>query len=41
MKEIKMEIHELNRMIQRLKGEIDHVKKQVGRGPEDWYSSTG
>ncbi|XP_016056589.1 PREDICTED: keratin, type II cytoskeletal 2 epidermal isoform X3 [Miniopterus natalensis] len=28
MKEIKMEINELNRMIQRLKGEIDHVKKQ-------------
>ncbi|KAM5332464.1 keratin, type II cytoskeletal 2 epidermal [Glossophaga mutica] len=28
MKEIKMEIHELNRMIQRLKGEIDHAKKQ-------------
>lgn len=40
MKEIKMEINEMNRVIQRLKGEIDHVKKQVGCGPKDWCSST-
>lgn len=30
LKEVKMEISELNRMIQRLQGEIAHVKKQVG-----------
>lgn len=38
LKEIKMEISELNRTIQRLQGEISHVKKQVrpealGRSP--------
>lgn len=30
LKEVKMEISELNRVIQRLQGEIAHVKKQVG-----------
>lgn len=33
LKEIKMEISELNRTIQRLQGEISHVKKQVGPAP--------
>ena len=37
-----MEISELNRMIQRLQGEIAHVKKQVGVTPKAvrlWGSS--
>ena len=33
LKEVKMEISELNRMIQRLQGEIAQVKKQVGSVP--------
>ena len=33
LKEVKMEISELNRMIQRLQGEIAQVKKQVGCMP--------
>lgn len=33
LKEVKMEISELNRMIQRLQGEIAQVKKQVGCTP--------
>lgn len=37
-----MEINELNRMIQRLKGDIEHVKKQVGvalrTGELHWWS---
>lgn len=36
LKEIKMEISELNRIIQRLQGEIAHVKKQVGCGSKNW-----
>lgn len=41
LKEVKMEIGELKRTIQRLQGEITHVKKQVWHGPEDWHCSTG
>lgn len=33
LKEIKIEISELNRVIQRLQGEIAHVKKQVRPSP--------
>lgn len=33
LKDLKMEISELNRMIQRLQGDISHVKKQVRPAP--------
>lgn len=39
LKEVKMEICELNRMIQRLQAEISQVRKQVCLGPEDGCSS--
>lgn len=32
LRNTKQEIAEINRMIQRLRSEIDHVKKQVGWG---------
>lgn len=32
LRNTKQEISEMNRMIQRLRAEIDNVKKQVGRG---------
>ena len=33
LRNTKQEISEINRVIQRLRSEIDHVKKQVWRGP--------
>ena len=39
LRNTKQEISEINRVIQRLRSEIDHVKKQVWRGPQSRKAS--
>lgn len=41
LKSIKSEIMELNRMIQRLRAEIESIKKQVGRRKEHSPETVG